>query len=47
MIRHFCLRLGPWMLQNWHLYRLRHTGSANGKAHWIEWRCVCHNRRLK
>lgn len=44
MTRHLCIRIGDWMLMNWHLYRLVPCASANGTTRWIGWQCVFCNR---
>lgn len=40
MIRHVCIRVGDWMLENWHLYRYEQTGNTKGTVKWMRWRKV-------
>ena len=36
--RHFVVRWGGWMFQNWHLYRWTPHQAASGKPiHWHDW----------
>jgi hypothetical protein len=37
IVRHFCLRIGPFMLRDWHFYCWREHVGKNTTIRWHDW----------
>lgn len=35
--RHFCVILGDWKFEDWHLYRWRRHVARSGQVSWWDW----------